>query len=475
MVRVRVRGIASTALTKILVDRGYRIVQASDVIRSRFNLPADNSPADVTVKDGDEPDTVLVIGFYKQASMVYEDLVSTLEYVFKWKPRVGLYAMYRGLIKDRVDDTCIVDLGSTDGLLNGCRDNVGEYVTVSVIKTPLKPGDRALLSYDLKLVGELVAVTYGSKKLTISRHIKDPDKRSFLSAIGLSKILGSGFGLHFRSSSSYASKEEVEFEIDSLIAKMKEIVGRVRNVGSKVEEIYEGEFIGLIGLTSLAKRRLDEVRGEVFPTIIGHHSYKYMSRELSNMVDDVELELNQKGGVVSEVSRVVRRKVVENAVNNGLVRFIHVKPDGSIRLLKPGVVLKAEEIGDGVAFYVKREITSNGVYDGLGVEKRRGDVDYVFFTTDGWFLSHNYYRENSWLGSYINVNTPPEVGVGVVKYHDLLIDIVVENDGRVEVRDQEEFEEHCSEGLISHKLCSETIKVVENVLNNTDRYVYKHV
>lgn len=473
MVRVRIRGVASTALTKILVDKGYRVVQASEIIRTRLNLPMDNSPADVTVKDGDEPDTILVVGFYKHASLVYEDLVSTLEYVFKWKSPVGLYAIYRGLVKEKINDICIVDIGNYDGLLQNCRDNVGEYVTVSVVKAPLKPRDKLILSHNIRLVGELVALTYGSRDLTISRHIKDPVKRSLLSAIGLSKILSTGFGVHFRSSSVYASKEEIEVEIDTLATKMKEVLDKARSFGDKVEEIYEGEFIGLIGLTSLAKRRLDEVRGEVVPTIIGHHSYKYMSRELSNMVDELELELNQRREAFFELSNLAKRRIIETLTSVGEVRFIHVKPDGSINTLKPGIIIKVEEIGDREVFYVKREISSDGVYDGLNVEKKRGDVDYVFFTTNGWFISHNYFRGNDWLGSYINVNTPPEIGLGVVKYHDLLVDITVNKNGETEVKDREELEEYCSRGWINDKLCNETIKVVENILNNTDKYIYK--
>ena len=49
-VRVRVRGITATAVSKLLLDKGFRIVQASRIIQERLGAEFDPSPADVTVK-----------------------------------------------------------------------------------------------------------------------------------------------------------------------------------------------------------------------------------------------------------------------------------------------------------------------------------------------------------------------------------------------------------------------------------------
>lgn len=49
--RVRVRGIYSTALTALLLERGFTIVEPSPVIQQRLGLPEDAAPPEVTVSD----------------------------------------------------------------------------------------------------------------------------------------------------------------------------------------------------------------------------------------------------------------------------------------------------------------------------------------------------------------------------------------------------------------------------------------
>lgn len=51
--RVRIRGKYATAISKLVLDLGYTIVQASDVIISRFGINVDNSAPDVTIKDSE--------------------------------------------------------------------------------------------------------------------------------------------------------------------------------------------------------------------------------------------------------------------------------------------------------------------------------------------------------------------------------------------------------------------------------------
>ena len=71
IVKARVRGIYATAITKILLDQGIMIVQATPIIRQRLNIPENNAAPDVTVKTtDDDPHTLLIIGFPKQVDTV---------------------------------------------------------------------------------------------------------------------------------------------------------------------------------------------------------------------------------------------------------------------------------------------------------------------------------------------------------------------------------------------------------------------
>ncbi|MEM3763121.1 MAG: RNA-binding protein, partial [Desulfurococcaceae archaeon] len=82
MVRVRVRGIYATALSKILVDHGFQLVDVTEKIKERLSLEADETACDVTVKTTENLDELLIIGFPKPSQEVYSTLVEELKYVY---------------------------------------------------------------------------------------------------------------------------------------------------------------------------------------------------------------------------------------------------------------------------------------------------------------------------------------------------------------------------------------------------------
>ena len=52
--RIKIRGIYSTALTKLVSDWGYRVVEPSAGIRERFGLEANEEPGDVLIQDRED-------------------------------------------------------------------------------------------------------------------------------------------------------------------------------------------------------------------------------------------------------------------------------------------------------------------------------------------------------------------------------------------------------------------------------------
>ena len=272
MVRVRVRGIAATAITKLLLDKGHSIVQASKVIQERFGIPFNPAPADVTVKDGGA-DELVVIGFPREAETVLNDIVSEIKYVFKWHPQLNLYSIVVGRVLDIIGNECIVELPfNSKGILEKCSNRKpGELVTVSIIKPAVKPGEKIFLTRTLRVIGEYVSLIYGDHRLSISEHIRDPNRRRELLALATSAILGKGFGIHLRSSSAYASNEDIINEIEVLENRLKGIINKSLNV-SEPSVVYDGELVSVIGLTSPAKQKLDFIRNTVIPTIMYHHS-----------------------------------------------------------------------------------------------------------------------------------------------------------------------------------------------------------
>lgn len=74
---------------------------------------------------------------------------------------------------------------------------------------------------------------------------------------------------------------------------------------------------------------------------------------------------------------------------------------------------------------------------------RRGTISYEYYWLDRWYNIFRFHEPNGDLRNYYcNVNMPPTFEKGVLDYIDLDIDILVWQDFKYEILDQEEFEEN---------------------------------
>lgn len=451
------------------MDKGYSIVQASRIICERLGLEHDPSPADVTIKDSGE-DELLVLGFYGHADKVFEDLADELGDVFRWASPVGLYSVHVGRIVDKRNDACIVEIsGGQKGVLPRCGHEPGKLVAVSVVHPAIKPYEEIRLSREIRVVGEYVSLIHGSPRITVSEHIRDKDKRSHLVALATSKLIGTGLGIHLRSSAKYAGDEEIIEEIERLKTMLTEIVEKLGNT-DEVAMIYPGEFIGLLGLTSTAKQRLDEYRGRVVPTVRSHHSYKTIGGWLSELVDYTE-KLIEYGLIDSDrASTGMERYCLEKLVRQSSVKIVHVSPDGRRLILTPGRIADLDRGRNMII--LTRTMKSPGTYDGLNVEKKPGDIDYVVIRFGEWWISHNYCRGDEWLGTYVNINTPPEILPGVIKYHDLAIDVIIKKDNTAEIIDDDELRRLHEKKIVSKRLYEKALETAKRIAERPGEYIY---
>lgn len=465
---VRVRGIYATALSKILLESGFKIVDASEKIIERFSLEFEAEPADVTIKCGDSEDEILVIGSPREALQIFDILVTTLKHVYVLKSSVELYAVYKGVVVERTGDYCVIDLGGIRGELMPCREEPGASVIVGVKRAPLRPGEKAVLTKNFMVRGRLLALVHGDPRITFSEHIRDSRVKARLSTLALSKLIGSGLGVHFRSSSKYADDSSIIREIDALLDEYRKLVERAKSESAPVK-LRDGEFIGLMGVTSPAKNRLDEIRSTVTTTIKMHHSLK--SSGLSDLVDLVE-SIVASDECKHEASTRLLDYIGSKLREKHTVELVHIKPTGERISLGEGEVLNVTTSSEFLELLVKRTIKSSGLYDGLGAEKKPGDVDYAVIRSEQPIVVHNYYRGEEWLGSYVNINTPPEVTPGLVKYHDLLVDVVVLPSGEVKVVDEEELDKAREANIITEDLYKYAKSALKWVLENYKEYIY---
>lgn len=460
--RVRVRGIYATALTSLMLEEGFLVVQASKPIRDRFGLPENNAPADVTVKSDDRrPDELLVIGMPGAADAVFDALRRRLgQALFRVSP-LGLYATVGFRVSGKMGDRCIVELpGDVAGFLEPCRLVEGDVGVGMVVGAPIVRGEKARLSPRTGLVGNYLVMSRDGGRVTFSEHIRSAERRATLLAIS-SRYTRHGFSIHWRSNAGVGDLSDIEEEAGRLAERLEELEAELREPDVKV--YGEGERIGLVGLPQPAKRVLDELRSRHAPTVPGHHEFKAGGGELSLLVDFGE-RLVARGFDAYVVSRTIVEHVVESLSRQRRVGIIHCKAWGGYLRLTPGRVESVVPVGEGFRLTIRRTMRGGGEYDGLGVEKTPGDYDLMVVETGSWHIVHRYYdAEGNLKGEYININTPPELTVDAVRYYDLLVDVVRRPDGTVEVVDLDELEEARRDGVVPEALYERALREVERL------------
>jgi Ribonuclease G/E len=462
VVRVRVRGIYATALTQLILDKGFQVVQASRIIADRFGIPQLDLPADVTLKNSDEdPSEILVVGYTWAAQRVLEALREELPYSFYWVSRLPLHSTVKAVVVGVEGGRCVVEVNGVRAVLQpesqGCPAGGGEVVA-GVKRPGVKPGEEPVLVPGARVIGDY-AIVYETQRprVTISEHVRGGEKRAELMSIA-ADYTARGLGVHWRSSSRYADAETLRNELEALARKLEEVR---KNAGEGPPGVYsEGELVALIRLSSVDKATLDRLRARTTPTAPLHNSLKSNAPQLSDVVDFAEKLIPHGVGEEQLLAGILdfladRLQAAKNT------ELVHAKPDGSLIKLGPAAVVNVESRGSRLVVVLERRVRSRGVYDGLGVEKEPGDRIVTEIDTGSWTLVHKYYsRDGRYKGTYININTPPEPGPDHLAYLDLEVDIVKLPTGEKRVIDLEQLEKARQEGVITEKLYQKVIEVL---------------
>ena len=470
VVRVRIRGIYATALTKLLLDKGFQIVQASNLIAARFGIPQVPAAADVTVKSiEDEPSRLLVIGYPDAVDAVVAALRSMLRYTPVWCSPVGLYATVVARIEGVKDGECVARINEVELVVQDvgeCRE--GEYVTLYVVKAPVYPGERGRATPGVRVVGDYAMLYKGGQpRVTISEHISKPERRALLSSIAY-EYREKGYGVHWRSSARDAEEQVLKEELARLEEMLKRVEENAVKLASEgtVGVVAPGEKICIAEVSAPDKAILDDIRDEVLPTAKLHHSIKSIGDETLQAIIDYEEEvLGIDRGLRDRLAAGLLRYIASR-LEGRRVRIEHVKLDGKVVELGPAYVKEVRVEEGGLRLRLERRVRSPGVYDGLGVEKEPGDIIETIIDTREWIVTHHYYSQSGGhKGTYININTPPEVSLDRIRYIDLTIDIVKKPDGTVQVIDVEELKRQVEAGIVGEKLLERIKEVVRRVAN----------
>ncbi|RLE54723.1 MAG: hypothetical protein DRJ40_09980 [Thermoprotei archaeon] len=461
----RVRGIYATAITKLLLDHGFGITQASDKILKRFSLEPRYDPPHVTVKDNDEKTGLVIIGQEDAVKKVLEVLSGEIDdLIVEWyEPQI--HSTYLGVVLEAHDDKYVIDLGNNlRGVLHSrVRYNVGDEVLVSV-RRPAPPGEYAELTDNITISGRYLRLIRGGI-ITFSRFIKDDRKKEELLSIALSFNI-EGWGVRWRSSAAYASSEELCKELSELLELGNRLIKEKPSGGPKL--VREGERVVEVLLPKTAKLKLDEARSRVVPTVTGHHILKNLGEPYTTLVDFCE-ELLAMGVSKEQIEKAMSVVISDKGPHVGsTVAIKHVQIYGRVIELGRGKII--ERTDEYLA--IRREIYGTGIYDGLGVPKERGDYCITHVYPDKWYLVHHYFSRNGELkGVYVNINTPPEVSPSEITYIDLEVDVVTTPNTEPRVIDEEKLHHYHSIGAIPQKL----LLKIEQVIQEAKKVAQEHV
>ena len=448
LMRANVRGIYSTALTKLLLDNGFGIVQPSLAIKKRFGLTDSSAQPDVKIEDRHDLQGIRALGTSDAVNTFQSILHSTFEDALTRRWRVSVDGIYKGNIVESDEYAVYIDVGGgvIGNLAKSEIGNANEKQLIVQVEGKRIGAKQPLLTTDLKIVGNH-AILVRNIKVGVSLKIQDPNKRAELYALGKT-LAPEGGGIIWRESSANQTREALENEIAALKAKVKLLNERA----SKVEApalLIEGSHFMDVEFPSISKSNLDKLRAYAAHTLDKHHFYKSCGGEISAALEMAE-KLLEEGRDRREVEELFKRQVMAEFPEDGSVLDVeHVKPSGHVFHLGQAEI----ESADDEQIRYTRTMRSDGFYDGLSVTKEAGDKAVSETKTGQWWITTQYFSKDGRLkGTYINLNTPVEVYPNAIRYVDLEIDICIQPDGTAKLLDMEKLERALEKGVISKKL-----------------------
>jgi len=462
--KAKVRGIYSTALTKLLLDNDFEIVQPSLAIKKRFKLVDDVSLPDLKIRDRYDSQGVRVLGAFEAVDKFQTILQSTFEDALTRKWHVSVDGIYKGNVIDSNEYAVYVDIGN--GIIgrlprNEIVNENDKQVIAQVDKKRLG-AKQPILTTKLKIVGTY-AILLQSSKTGVSLKIRDLRRRTELYELG--KMLApKGWGIIWRSASENQQREALEKEIKELAEKV-EILNEKAFRAEAPSLLVEGLCFMDVEFPCSSKKILDRLRSYSAPTLEGHHFYKSCGGEIAAALEMSE-KLLEKGQPRSDVEELFEEQIRYKFPEEGSsVDIEHVKLSGVVFHLGQATI----ESLDQEQIKYSRTMRSDGFYDGLGVKKEAGDKSTSETKIGEWYITTKYFSaDGKWKGTYINLNTPVEVYPNALRYVDLEVDVCIHPNGTTKVLDMEKLEKAHEKGVVSRKLFETIKEMAERIERNCD-------
>ncbi|MDS0280833.1 DUF402 domain-containing protein [Haloarcula onubensis] len=459
---VRVRGIYTTALTRLLSDAGIDVVQASGPIEARFDADFAVERAGAAVETTGDRQGVGVSGDRETVERVVDELRELGRDTLAWADPLPVRAVYAGEVTETLSSGAVVDCGDGEGFLpysnSDERVETGDRVRVQVVEgtAPWTDG-RAVLDTDIAVRGDLLTLVRGGSTSTTAA---GPAMLDVIAADPRE-----GWGVSWEAASDDAGFDAIADALAAANERAAAIDDALAGAGDPESvaphAYYDGGATTWVWFGRESRFALDEQRRAVTTTMAGHHRVKAGSNSASAAVDYVEA-LCEDPGSDDETDFPFAVTAQQFGPQSGdTLTLGHGKPDGRLITLGRADVQSVE---DGGTVTVERTMSAGGEYDGLGVPKEAGDVAETKLKEGRWWYPTVYRdSEGRSKGTYVNICTPVEIFPDTARYVDLHVDVLKHADGRVERVDDDELDAAVDAGHVPEDLADRARSVAAAV------------
>jgi len=471
MTTARVRGIYTTAVTQLLSEADFEVVQASDPIRERFDQSFDTVPADVSIETTRDRQGVEVSGDPDAVETAMAELEGLAIDTFRWDDDAARGAVFDAEVLEADGGSgAVVDLGDgRRGYLS--YDDVDGYVEagnryrVQVTEpTPPWDDDRPLVRPTLEVQGGLCTLSRDRTGVSAAMRGERADE-----LVGMTDFLSvevpDGWGIRWQHAAADADLEAMGTALEDAANRARLLEDELTDASDEPGEpallaAPQRTAWGWFGRQS--RFALDGVRRRVETTMPGHHRTKAADRAASAAVDFAEAVCGPADDAADgddfPFAAVTRQF---GPTTGDRLEIGHGKPDGRLISLGRGEVTDWDPEGK---LTLERSMHGGGSYDALGTPKEDGDVAVTKFREGRWWYPTTYKAaDGTSKGTYVNVCTPVELFPDCVRYVDLYVDVIRQPDGTVEIVDADELEAAVADGLVSDELAAKAMDVAEAV------------
>ena len=268
--KVKVRGIYSTAISKLLLDEKISVAQPAEAIKKALKIDDESKP-DVVIEDTETKEGVYIYG--NNVEEVIEVMKKRLKTSVFYREEIG--KIYCGIIKntDQKSKSIIISLPNDEEGVLDLKSFWGYVKPGSKLLVQSKGtyDGKIMLSTQLRIFGDnIIIIKNGFTKMSKGIHSNEGKTKLYDIAKGLNL---KEWGILWVQGAEDKDENVLKEELEALQKKEAEINEKFNNCNEPTI-LYEGMNKYFILFSKEDKSELDKIRKEVMPTIINHHKLK---------------------------------------------------------------------------------------------------------------------------------------------------------------------------------------------------------